>query len=63
MKILLLVLILWTETLADQSPGISTFYVYCHLGKRDIFMPSHLFYYIKTNYLFTKKIKVDSIEL
>lgn len=38
LRLIAFVLILWTETLADQSPGTSIVFVYFYLGKMNIFM-------------------------
>lgn len=39
LRLIAFVLILWTETLADQSPGTSIVFVHFYLGKMNIFMP------------------------
>lgn len=37
LRLIAFVLILWTETLADQSPGTSIVFVHFYLGKMNIF--------------------------
>lgn len=53
------VLILWTETLADQSPGTSILYAYYYyyLGKQTILSLNKPLVNRETRYLFTKKSK------